>query len=35
MINDYNALLGWKFEKIDRHNQDNFFIVTTMIQIEV
>ena len=35
MINDYNAILGWKFDKLDRDNQNILSVVTTMVQIKV
>ena len=35
MINDYNAILGWKFDKLDSDNQDILSVVTTMVQIKV
>ena len=35
MINDYNASLGWKFETIEQSEQEDFCVVTTMVQIEV
>ena len=35
MINDYNALLGWKFDKLDNYNQNILSVVTTMVQIKV
>ncbi|MTF39176.1 DUF6272 family protein [Cyanobacterium aponinum UTEX 3222] len=35
IINDYNGEIGWKFEKMSSQNHDSFFLVTTMVQIEV
>ena len=35
MINDYNAILGWKFDDSYHDNNDILFIVTTMVQIKV
>lgn len=35
MINDYNALLGWKFEKFAQESQELLSVVTTMVQIKV
>ena len=35
MINDYNALLGWKFDQVENSNHDVFSMVTTMVQLEV
>lgn len=33
MINDYNAKLGWKFEKVAKQTQE--IAVTTMVQLEI
>lgn len=35
MINDYHARIGWKFEPIFSQDHEKFFLVTTMVQIEV
>ena len=35
MINDYHALLGWKFETIKKSDAKSCFTVTTMVQLEV
>ena len=35
MINDYNALLGWKFDQLENYNHEVFSKVTTMVQLEV
>ena len=35
MINDYNALLGWKFEMMEKSETESFLTVTTMVKLEV
>lgn len=35
IINDYHGKIGWKFEPIFLQNHEQFFLVTTMVQIEV
>lgn len=35
IINDYHGKIGWKFEPIVLENHEQFFIVTTMVQLEV
>ena len=35
MINDYNALLGWKFDTVNQSSAGSYSTVTTMVQLEV
>jgi len=35
IINDYHGKIGWKFEPIVSQDYEAFFLVTTMVQIEV